>query len=276
MSIDIQIRELSTVSDLAAANEVFEQVWESADSVVQVDLLRAMALSGGYVAGAYVGDKIVGAAMGFLAKSRPDDVVHLHSHQVGVLPEAQGMHVGLNLKLHQRSWALEHGIDDVQWTFDPLLARNARFNLARLGARPIAYHVDFYGQMLDAVNAGVDSDRLLVTWPLTSLGVLSALAGSLPTVTEAPHVGLSVGPRREPVTHDNEGACPQVWAIPPDMAAIRREAPAIAQEWREVTRHLFMTKLAERATFAFLPGRGYLVCTEMKVEEPSSATTSSS
>lgn len=58
----------------------------------------------------------------------------LHSHVSGVSADARGRGVGRALKRHQRVWALTPGVGTVTWTFDPLLHRNARFDLAVLGA----------------------------------------------------------------------------------------------------------------------------------------------
>ena len=76
--------------------------------------------------------------------------------------------VGYALKLHQRAWALQRGIATITWTFDPLVRRNAYFNLAKLGVRATRYLPNFYGAMQDPINAGDDTDRLLVDWDLAS------------------------------------------------------------------------------------------------------------
>jgi predicted GNAT superfamily acetyltransferase len=75
--------------------------------------------------------------------------------------------VGTRIKQHQRTWCLDRGIPVITWTFDPLVRRNAVFNIARLGAVATAYLPDFYGAMEDVYNAGFPSDRLLVRWQLT-------------------------------------------------------------------------------------------------------------
>ena len=61
------------------------------------------------------------------------DGPHLHSHMLATVPEWQSRGVGFALKLAQRAAALDAGFDDVRWTYDPLLARNAWFNLTKLG-----------------------------------------------------------------------------------------------------------------------------------------------
>ena len=80
------------------------------------------------------------------------------------------------MKLHQRSWAAERDLAWITWTFDPLVRRNAWFNLGVLGAEVHEYLVDFYGPIDDSINAGDESDRLLVAWAVTD-----SAAGSPPT-----------------------------------------------------------------------------------------------
>jgi predicted GNAT superfamily acetyltransferase len=121
------------------------------------------------------------------------------------------------VKLHQRAWAADRGLAWIVWTFDPLVRRNAWFNLAVLGARVDEYLVDFYGPIEDAVNAGDETDRLLVAW----------------AVPEEP-------PRaREP----HQVAVP----TPEDVVALRRSDPAAAAEWRQRLRTELAGRLATGA-----------------------------
>ena len=76
--------------------------------------------------------------------------------------------VGFALKQHQRAWGLDRDLSEMTWTFDPLVSRNARFNLTKLGAHASEYAVDFYGPMMGEMNANDQSDRLVAVWPLTS------------------------------------------------------------------------------------------------------------
>jgi len=125
----VEVRALTTSAELKAAAQLITDVW---GAPFPEDVLRALVLVGNYVAGAFTpGESMVGAAVAFAAVA---DEPELHSHVTGVLTDHQGSGVGLALKLHQRSWALEHGIETITWTFDPLVRRNAFFNLSRLGA----------------------------------------------------------------------------------------------------------------------------------------------
>ncbi len=95
--------------------------------------------------------------------------------------------MGTAIKRAQRDWCLARGITTMTWTFDPLIRRNATFNIARLQAVGVSYHPDYYGPMDDGYNAGVPTDRVLVRWDLT--------AGSTPA-GGAPHAVEGPGPHR--------------------------------------------------------------------------------
>src|SRR5207249_4797793 len=115
---------------------------------------------------------------GFFGGERGVD--HLHSHILGVEDPARAGGVGFALKLHQRAWALDHGLHRVTWTYDPLVRANGYFNMAKLGALGSQYLVNFYGAMDDSINSGDQSDRILITWNLGEARVERACAGALP------------------------------------------------------------------------------------------------
>jgi hypothetical protein len=155
----------------------------------------------------------LGAALGFLGWAGG---LHVHSHMNAVDPSARGRGIGVALKLRQRAICLEHGIDEVRWTYDPLIRRNARMNLVRLGAEVIAYHPDFYGELRDAISGGDRSDRFEVRWRLTSTRVATALA-RMPQPAWHAEGGL-------PLVADFEG----VRAADPRAAAALRDASRAA------------------------------------------------
>jgi predicted GNAT superfamily acetyltransferase len=232
----LRLVELYEVKDHHAAADLLRRIWraDSPDQLVNPGLIRAFAHSGNYVVGAYQGDLLVGTAIGFLGDS------HLHSHIAGVDPSRQGSGVGFAVKQHQRAWALERGIGEVRWTFDPLVRRNALFNLHKLGALPTAYLPDFYGAMPDGINAGDATDRLYLRWQLDSHRVVAAAHGE-------PHeirlTALGAG-RAFPLV-DRAGERPirgemdaevLLVAVPRDSEALRRRDPALAAQWRRAVR----------------------------------------
>ncbi|MEU4226150.1 GNAT family N-acetyltransferase [Nonomuraea sp. NPDC026600] len=218
----VTIRELREVHEFEDVYRLYDDIWhpDPRNAPVPVELMIAFAHAGGYVAGAYEGDRLVGASVGFRAADRT-----LHSHVTGA---AIGRGIGYALKLHQRAWCLERGLVRVTWTFDPLVRRNARFNLVKLGARPERYLEDFYGVMADAINEGDASDRLLAVWRLTE---------PPPEAAAGPYTwGVDVDGAR-PVVGRTDGVVVLV-ETPYDIETLRREDPEAARAWRLVVREV--------------------------------------
>src|SRR5438270_6556490 len=156
----VSIRDLESLHDLAGADELFTCIWGGRNQdAVPTNLMRALSHSGNYVAGAFRGADLIGASVAFAW----GDARALHSHISGVLPDGQGRGVGYALKLHQRAWAAARGITEITWTYDPLIRRNAWFNLVKLGARVDGFHADFYGPMEDGLNGSDPTDRCFGT-----------------------------------------------------------------------------------------------------------------
>ncbi|MFC9560097.1 hypothetical protein [Agromyces sp. NPDC056965] len=188
-------------------------------------MLQALAHAGGTLLVAVdprpaSGTGVLGAALGFLGW---EGGLHLHSHMNAVDPVARGRGIGLALKLRQRAICLEHGIDEIRWTYDPLIRRNARMNLVRLGAEVIAYHPDFYGRLDDAITGTDRSDRFEVRWRLDSVRTRRALA-MRPQPTWSARGGL---------------------ALDPDFERLRADAPADAARLRERSHDAFAALAAD-------------------------------
>lgn len=262
----VRIRELSGLADLVDVVELYRSVWGGDEPQLSVELLRAFAKSGNYVAGAYAGDRLVGACVGFFAAPGEDA---LYSHIAGVSAAARGRSVGSALKLHQRAWTLARGVADILWTFDPLVARNAYVNLVKLGAEPVEYLPNFYGGMSDAVNAGIDSDRLLVRWRLESPAAVAACAGH-PAPADAAAaraagagVALGVGadgsPAPVPDQPDPRRAGTVLVAVPADIVALRTSDPPAARAWRFALREVLWPLLAGGARVTGFDRAGWYV-----------------
>ncbi|MBB5872920.1 putative GNAT superfamily acetyltransferase [Allocatelliglobosispora scoriae] len=238
--LGLRVVELHSIGDCIAAGELVRQVWDaaSADSVVNASTMRAFAHSGNYVAGAYAGDLLVGVAVAF----RGDG--HLHSHVAGVLPGHQGGGVGHALKQHQRGWSLRHGIDRVAWTFDPLIRRNAVFNLRKLGADATEYLPDFYGPLDDGVNAGDVTDRLYIEWHLDSPAAIGAARGTPADADPAGAATLLADADDRPVPGSAapDGG-PLLIAVPRDIEALRTRDPHLAAAWRVALREAVTSTL---------------------------------
>jgi predicted GNAT superfamily acetyltransferase len=164
MTSQIQVRKLDSLSDQHLGRNVFDQTW-AMDSGTEItpNLLQAMVHGGSYLSGAFINDTCVGAAFAFPATAGG---LHLHSHMTAVLDEYRNQGVGYALKIDQWHWAKKNNFSEISWTFDPLVSRNAKFNLIKLGVSIYAYYPNFYGDMPDALNAGDESDRLMVSWKI--------------------------------------------------------------------------------------------------------------
>jgi len=205
---EVRIELPARADDMVAVVEVFDAVWGSTTPVVTVELLTAVAHGGGYVALARAADgRPVGASLGLLA--RHDDAPALHSHVTGLVEAVRGTGLGRALKLHQRDWAAAHGLEQIVWTYDPLVRRNAWFNLEVLGAEVREYLPSFYGTMSDAINAGDRSDRLLVAWDVHRPDRTAGEVGTTP------------------------GAGARLVPTPPDVVELRRTDPAAVTHWRD-------------------------------------------
>lgn len=224
--MSIEVRSAVTLADVHAAAAVFEAVWASESAKTPADLMRALSHGGCYVAVASGTDgRAVGASMGFWGAPRQ---ASLHSHVTGVLPGHPG--VGFALKQHQRAWVLERGGTAITWTFDPLVRRNAYFNLTKLGATVVGYHENFYGPMDDALNVGEESDRCEAVWELTGPEAGPVVLG------EDAVVRLAVGAGDAPVEQATSADGPFLVQVPADITALRLRAPAVATEWRYALR----------------------------------------
>lgn len=225
----IDIRELTTVAAIAEAGAVLDAVWPGDRQTMPSNLLRALQHAGNYVVGLFDADGMIGASAGFFG---PPESRSLHSHVTGILPTHRGRGLGRVLKQHQREWALARGIAHITWTFDPLIARNAHFNLAVLGATVREYLVDQYGPMADAVNRGDATDRLLADWRI-------AEPATPPILPEA--VESSIG-------------------VPADIESLRRTAPTEAARWRLRVREQFLRATEDGLMVGgFDDRRGYLL-----------------
>jgi predicted GNAT superfamily acetyltransferase len=159
----VALRPLTSVEDAHRLNDVIVATW--GDQTLDHEVVRALAVSGNVPWGAEADGALVGFVLGFAGID--EDGLHVHSHMLASIPDRRHAGVGLALKLAQRAQALEQGIEVMRWTFDPMVARNAWFNLGKLGAVIDRFERDFYGVMEDRINAGDRSDRFTVRWDLT-------------------------------------------------------------------------------------------------------------
>lgn len=287
----IIIRPLASLNEFRAAEQLQRQVWDTGDlEVVPLHMLTTVAHNGGLLLGAFEEGVLVGFVFGFLGtdETNPDRPALTRlkhcSHMLGILPTYRDQGLGYQLKLAQREFVMRQGIRLITWTYDPLESRNARLNIARLGAVCHTYRRNIYGEMADALNAGLPSDRFQVDWWITSARINERLFGQRAALVldsflsadtpilnpsdVAPDDGLP-RPAHEP--HAPEGTFALI-EIPSDFQAIKAHDMVLARAWRQQTREIFETVFAagylvtdffrenlegrERSFYAISLGRG--------------------
>jgi len=210
----ILIDNLVTVVQQDDARNIFDKTWAmTSGTEITPNLLQAMVHSGSYLSGAFIDGKCVGAAFAFPATTGG---LHLHSHMTAVLDAYRDQGVGYALKMDQWHWAKKNNFSEISWTFDPLVSRNAKLNLIKLGVNISSYHPNFYGDMPDALNAGDESDRLMVSWKVVGDNPLQRELVSTPNPDDV------------------------LIQIPADIVAIRSKDREENLRWRRKVREQFL------------------------------------
>jgi predicted GNAT superfamily acetyltransferase len=231
-SAGVALRPLETLEDADRLMEVMTATWGD-PALLAREIVRALQGSGNVPVGAFEGDTLVGYVLGFLGANR-EGGFQVWSHMLAVLPGRRHGGVGYALKLAQRAQALDIGVRRVRWTFDPLQARNAYFNIAKLGAVADRFHQHHYGDMDDSLNRGERTDRLESRWDLDPGPRLRPPAEPpAGAVVVLGREGLPDLPSPTPVRPPGSG--PAVVWVPTDYPAIRERDPALAGAWREAS-----------------------------------------
>jgi predicted GNAT superfamily acetyltransferase len=248
----IAIRDLNSIDDLSQLKAVEKQVWGVADDdALPLTLAIALKTAGNIFVGAFDkekdNEKLVGFAFGFLGREHGQTTIH--SHMLAVLDAYRHLDLGSRLKQAQRERALDMGVHEMTWTYDPLQSRNAHFNFFKLGVVSDTYNVDFYGPETSSVLHRNGTDRLWVRWVLDSKRVRDRLAGKNTNARAetidalrllAPLVRFD--PSGKPVrTHLAESLTRQRVSIeiPGDILEVEQTDMGLAREWREATRWAF-------------------------------------
>src|SRR5215213_175514 len=152
--------------------------------------------AGGWTLGAFAANRMVGFVH-HLAAVRPNNEIYGYSHVMAVARDYQNKGVGARLKWAQRAKAMSQGRKFIKWTWDPMLARNAHFNLNRLGVTVDTYADNFYGLDYDAdqslnTRPRLPSDRLFATWNLGSARVSALSSGASVPVDATPVATIAI------------------------------------------------------------------------------------
>ena len=252
------IRGAESEAEYHAVEEIQRVAWGFSElDIVPAATLIATRYAGGMVLGAFEGDKMIGFSYGFPAFE--DGRVSIHSHMLAVLPEYRNVQLGFNLKLAQRRFALERGLDEITWTYDPLQSLNAHLNFAKLGVISRRYIVNFYGEETSSpLHRGFGTDRLWVKWLITSDRVQERIARHKPATraSDLPPVAETLLNDYQPALVFGEGGQPRLAdfssllsgprcfiEIPHDIPALKQRDAAAASAWRVATRKAFLAAI---------------------------------
>ena len=219
------IRECTTIEEFDRCVALQREAFGLPD--LEISPRRHLIVSrqaGGWTLGAFVADRMVGFVH-HLAAVRGLEIFG-YSHVMAVAKDYQNKGVGARLKWAQRERALSEGRKLIKWTWDPMLARNAHFNLNRLGATVESYLDDFYGIDYGAdERLGLPSDRLSAMWKIDSERVHALAKGA-----EAPFEGKRVA----------------TITVPADWNALVKRDAQRAREEQTRVREEFKRAFAER------------------------------
>lgn len=251
------IRDASSAADYRAVEQIQKEAWGFDDlDVVPMSQLVAAQWTGGMVLCAFQDDQMIGFIYGF--PSHEDGHPSIHSHMLAVRRECRNLNAGFYLKFSQRERALELGVSEITWTFDPLQSLNAHLNFAKLGVLSFRYVPNFYSDTSSPLHQGFSLDRLWVTWSINS-----------------ERVKQHIREAEQAIHHDEPNACPRgnsidaadalvrseggrplvadftnlsqgdrcLIEIPGEINELKQNNLAAALEWREATRAAFMAAI---------------------------------
>lgn len=287
----IEIHILETPQQAGWVEDLQRLVWPGSDTeIVPAHVMLTAAHNGGVLIGAfetqsdgaerqqttYEPSGLVGFVFGFPGLYQTPDGPRLKhcSHMLGVHPAYQDRGIGFRLKRAQWQMVRKQGIDLITWTYDPLLSRNARLNIANLGGVCNTFLPNEYGELRDCLNAGQPTDRFQIDWWVeskrvaqhlsntkrASLDLAHFLAADVPIAnpTQLNHAGLPVPPDHTDLP-DPAGEKPALLLIeiPADYQALKNADMNLALAWRRHSQKVFETLFFAGylvTDFVYLPG----------------------
>lgn len=228
----MKYRVVTDISTLEKVVDLEIAVWgiDPRDAVPS-SIMHAIVENGGVLLAAEDGDNLVGLCLGIPARRAND--IYLWSHMTGVHPGYQARGIGYGLKQAQRDWALANGYSKICWTFDPLQRGNANFNIHQLKAQSNIYHINYYGEMSDGINAGLPSDRLEAAWLLNTKQTVPAIHDPDTQVDFLLSADINSFPQQTKVALQHAVLYIE---IPGDIGKLKRANLSLALEWRLAVR----------------------------------------
>lgn len=241
----IAIRHFVTLADYDACVALQDEIWGHGFAErVPGAILRVAQKLGGVAAGAFDDSgQLLGFVFG-MTGVRDGALVHW-SDMLAVRPDARGTHLGEALKRFQRDSVHPLGVSTMLWTADPLVARNAHFNINHLGAFPSEYVENMYGANTGSVLHGaMPTDRCVYRWDLTANAQVASRDGRPSDGDDDLPFCIAVNANGTP-SAVSTGSAPHVRVpVPHDLSEIQATSPARALEWRLAVRAAFADRLA--------------------------------
>jgi chorismate synthase len=228
--VDVHIRRARGLEDYQAVVQLQKEVWHftEIEDIAAVPILMIANRFGGAVLVAQESSgRYVGFAMANLGWTSQKKVLWW-SHMTAVIEEYRGRDVGLRLKMKQREEALASGIDEIHWTFDPMQALNAHFNIHKLGAVVREYEENVYGHSSSPLHQGLRTDRFIAEWNLKQPRTADVI---LRDFDRLPRINETSG---EPNLRLKES--PLLLEIPKDVASLKESDAAKAKAWQDTIR----------------------------------------
>jgi predicted GNAT superfamily acetyltransferase len=223
---EIVVRDVATIAEFDQCIELQREAFALPE--LEISPRRHLIVTrraGGWTLGAFAGEEMVGFVHHMIAVRGRDEIIG-YSHMMAVARAFQNKGVGARLKWAQRQRALSEGRKFIKWTWDPMQARNAHFNLNRLGVTVRSYGVNFYGTDYSTIareaeeSVHLDSDRLFADWQLDSRRVMHLAEGRAPEPRPAPAVTIEIPPDWSTLVRQ-------------DAAQARREQLRVRAEFQE-------------------------------------------
>jgi predicted GNAT superfamily acetyltransferase len=230
--VDVSIRRAENLDDYLACVALQKQVWgytEMEDVAAQPILMIGNRFGGNLLVATDRSGRYIGFSFA-MPGWKQDKQRFWWSHMTAVIQEYRNRDVGLALKLRQREEALAAGIDRIEWTFDPMQAMNAYFNIRKLGVIVHEYEENVYGYTSSPLHSGLPTDRFVAEWNLDSGHVKSRLGDPGVILRDIDRMPVVNRGGSEPDLSLEDS--PLLLEIPADLSALKAADLAKAKQWQ--------------------------------------------
>jgi predicted GNAT superfamily acetyltransferase len=245
--VDVRLRRATGLNDYLDVVSLEKEVWGDDTHIATLPmLLLADKFGGSVIVAEEASGSLVGFSFAILGRER--EALFWWSHMTAVKEGYRNKNIGRRLKVKQREEALAAGIEEIRWTFDPLQAVNAHFNIHKLGVIVRKYEENIYGLSESPLHRNLPTDRFVAEWRLNDEQVRTRVSGSehaviLRDIDRIPRIiPHRNGPDREPnLTLEDDLL---LLEIPTDITSLKERDLAEARKWQDQIRAAALHYLA--------------------------------